>query len=196
MGGPLAFPATAIRSVPSGRIVGRSTTGTGRAELLTAEQLRELCSLYSVSQVDSALAAKVDSASALNQVFSGTITWTGTTAPSGTATTRYSWTRVGKIVFFHFRFSWTVAGTSLTVAQWIFPNDFPIPDITTGQDPGEIYSFVSGGGAGADGLGGINAGFISEARLQIDAGGNPQVRVRFPAHGNGSVYASGVYRCV
>jgi hypothetical protein len=140
-----------------------------------------------------ALAAVVDTASSLDQVFSETITWTGTTAPSGTATTRYSWTRVGKLVFFEFRFHWSVAGTSLTVAQWNLPAGFPAPATMTGQDPGEIYSFVSGG-AGAGSLGGVVAGSIVESRLQLDGSGNPQMRVRFST-GVGALNASGVYRC-
>lgn len=262
MGGPLVLPATSLRGLASGRLVGRSSSGEGRAELLTAEQVRNLCSVYSTSQVDTALSGKVDSsdsrlsdartptshghsqsdvtglvsalaakvessdsrlsdartptthshaqseitgleaalaavvdtASALDQVFSETITWTGTTAPSGTATTRFSWTRVGKLVFFEFRFHWTTAGTSLTVAQWNFPAGFPTPATMTGQDPGEIYSFVSGG-AGAGTLGGVVLGSVVEARLQLDGSGNPQVRVRFST-GLGALNASGVYRCV
>lgn len=216
-----------IGGVPENTILGRRSTGAGVAESLTPAQLRDLCALYSQSQIDTALAgkvntsdsrlsdartptnhqhsqsdisglvadlaAKVDTASAVDQVFSGTITWTGTTAPSGTATTRFSWVRVGKLVFFEFRFSWTVAGSSLTAAQWDLPAGFPAPATMTGQDAGEIYSFVSGG-AGAAVLGGVVSGSILEARLQLDGSNNPQVRLRFST-GVGAMNASGVYRC-
>lgn len=260
MGGPLAFPATAIRSVPSGRIVGRSTTGTGRAELLTAEQLRELCSLYSVSQIDSALAGKVgtsdsrlsdartptahthsqsdvtglsaalsskvdtsdsrlsdartptshthsqdditglaaalasiDTASALDQTFSGTITWTGTTAPSGTATTRYSWVRVGKMVYFCFRFQWTTAGAVLTAAQWARPADMPLPAVETGTGSSEIIAFFSGGAVSSLTIAGNGA--ITESRIQYEADDTVTFRTRFPSTNLMTLIQTGVYRC-
>jgi hypothetical protein len=259
--GALTVLFNRIRQVPSARLLGRTSSGTGACESLTAEQVRTLLSLYSVAQIDSALSGKVgtddarlsnareptshghtqsditgldsalagkvgtsdarlsdartptahshaqsditglatalaavvDTAASLDQVFAETITWTGTTAPSGTATTRYSWTRVGKLVFFEFRFHWTTAGTSLTAAQWQLPAGFPTPANMTGQDAGEIYSFVSGG-AGAGSLGGVVLGSVLEARLQLDGSGNPQVRLRFST-GVGAMNASGVYRC-
>lgn len=228
MGGPLAFPATAIRSVPSGRIVGRSTTGTGRAELLTGEQLRELCSLYSVSQIDSALAGKVgtsdsrlsdartptthqhaqsditglvaalagfvDTASALDQAFSETITWTGTTAPSGTATNRYSWVRVGKIVYFCFRFQWSVAGSGLVTAEWSMPAAMPQPAAETGTENNEVMTMQLSGVA-ASPLQTINHAFAAESRIALDSNANVRFRARFGSTAVMTLIFNGVYRC-
>ncbi len=229
MGGPLVLPATSLRGLASGRLVGRSSSGEGRAELLTAEQVRNLCGVYSTSQVDTALSGKVDSsdsrlsdartptihshsqsdvtglvsalaavvdtASANDQAFSGTITWTGTTAPSGTATTRYSWVRVGKLVFFEFRFSWTTNGSSLTAAVWNLPGDMPVPASQTGQDPSEVLLNIVGSASfGQFEI--ANPGAAVESRLQLDASSVAQARVRFSGTNLGCLSCSGVYRCV
>lgn len=53
--GALATLFSRIRSVPTGRILGRQSSGTGRAEALTAAELRTLASLYSQAEVDAAL---------------------------------------------------------------------------------------------------------------------------------------------
>lgn len=262
MGGPLVLPATSLRGLPSGRLVGRVSSGSGRSELLTADEVRTLCSVYSTSQVDTALSGKVDTsdsrlsdartptthehsqsdvtglvsalagkvdssdsrlsdartptthshaqsditglvaalaavvdtASGNDQAFAGTITWTGTTAPSGTATTRYSWTRVGKLVYFCFRFQWTGAGSTLTAAQWPRPADMPLPAVETGTGASEIIAFFSGGVASSLTIAG-NA-VITESRLQFEADDTVTFRMRFTSTNLMTLIQTGVYRCV
>lgn len=55
--GALATLFSRIRGVPTGRILGRQTSGTGRAEALTAAELRTLASLYSQAEVNQLIAA-------------------------------------------------------------------------------------------------------------------------------------------
>jgi hypothetical protein len=167
--------------VPSGRIVGRSTTGTGRAELLTAEQLRELCSL-------------VDTAESLDQEFTETITWTGTTAPSGTATNRYSWVRVGKLVYFCFRFQWSGAGSGLVTAEWPMPAAMPQPAGETGADNNEVITMQLCGVAFTL-LQTINHAMAAEARIARDSSGNVRFRARFGTTAVMTLIFNGVYRC-
>jgi hypothetical protein len=132
--------------------------------------------------------------SVTDQVFSETITWTGTAAPGGTATTRFQWFRLGNLVFFQFRFEWTSIGTSITAAQFPFPAGFPAPAQMTGQNVSEVLLFANGG-AGTSGLGGSSTGNISEARVQLNASGNLEARIRFAATTLGMLFFSGFYRC-
>lgn len=141
-----------------------------------------------------ALAACVDTAAAVDQAFVGTITWTGTTAPSGTATLRYSWTRVGKLVYFCFRFQWSVAGSTLTAAQWSRPADMPAPAVETGTGASEIIGYHSGGAVSSLTIAGNGA--ITESRLQLEADDTVSFRLRFPSTNLMTLIQTGVYRCV
>jgi hypothetical protein len=140
-----------------------------------------------------ALAAAVDTASALDQTFSGTITWTGTIAPSGTATTRYSWVRVGKLVYFCFRFQWTSGGSTLTAAQWPKPADMPRPAAETGTGASEVIGFFSGGAVSSLTIAGNAA--ITESRVQFEADDTVAFRLRFPSTNLITLIQTGVYRC-
>lgn len=61
--------------------------------------------------------------------YSGTITWTGTTAPSGTETVTYAYTRNGSMVNLFMYYKATVAGTALTQVTFTFPTGVPTPKI-------------------------------------------------------------------
>ena len=63
MGSKVIRNVTKIRKVSTNTLAGRVTSGTGPAEELTATQARSLLSVYTTTQVDSALAGKVDSSS-------------------------------------------------------------------------------------------------------------------------------------
>ena len=160
-------------------IAGLSTTSYGRAFLALADQAALLSLIAS---------------SSLDQAFSETITWTGTTAPSGTATTRHSWYQIGKLVHFSFRFEWTVAGSALTAAQWPFPSGFPAIATMTGQDNSEVVSMGSCV-AGNMSLGGTSSGNQLEGRIQLTSGGAMEARCRFGSTGVGTLIFNGVYRC-
>jgi len=60
-------------------------------------------------------------------VFTGGITWTGTTAPSGTTSHSYNWQRVGNLVTLNVTLFYQNAGTALTSVVMDFMNDFPTP---------------------------------------------------------------------
>ena len=65
--------------------------------------------------------------SATDAAYTGTVSFTGTTAPSGTATLRYTWSQVGNLVTFRFDFHYTTASGGLNSIFWDFPSDMPQP---------------------------------------------------------------------
>lgn len=59
--------------------------------------------------------------------YSGTITWTGTTAPSGTTNHSYRWTRIGSVVTLNISIVYQTAGSGLTAVVVPIPSDAPTP---------------------------------------------------------------------
>ena len=64
--------------------------------------------------------------------YSGSITWTGTTAPSGTTNHTYSWNQVGKLVTIRINLIYSVAGSTLTQVACALPSDCPTPEVPSG----------------------------------------------------------------
>jgi hypothetical protein len=62
-----------------------------------------------------------------NQTYAGTITWTGTTAPSGTTNHRYRWVQIGKQVSLTISLNYGTAGSALTAVKLTLPADCPNP---------------------------------------------------------------------
>lgn len=60
-------------------------------------------------------------------VYTGGITWTGITAPSGTTSHSYNWQRVGNLVTLNVTLFYQNTGTALTSVVMDFMNDFPTP---------------------------------------------------------------------
>lgn len=60
-------------------------------------------------------------------VFTGGITWTGTTAPSGTTSHSYNWQKVGNLVTLNVTLFYQNTGTALTSVVMDFMNNFPTP---------------------------------------------------------------------
>lgn len=54
-----------------------------------------------------------------------TITFTGTTAPSGASTLSQWWLRVGDTVFYKFMITYATASTATTIVTLSFPSEFP-----------------------------------------------------------------------
>jgi hypothetical protein len=75
------------------------------------------------------------------QSFTGTLTWTGTTAPSGTTNLRYRWQQLGNIVWFTFNFNYATSGNGLTAATWDIPTDMPTPTAITGLNAASNLSY-------------------------------------------------------
>ena len=66
------------------------------------------------------------------QTYSGSITWTGTTSPSGTTNHSYVWTRVGKQVTLKIWLNYATAGSALTQVAMDLPVDLPVPYVPAG----------------------------------------------------------------
>lgn len=66
------------------------------------------------------------------QTYTGTITWTGTTAPSGATNHTYNWIRVGNLVTLKITLVYATTGTSLTAVLVTLPTDCPTPLKPTG----------------------------------------------------------------
>jgi hypothetical protein len=59
--------------------------------------------------------------------YTGTITWTGTTAPSGATNHSYRWTRIGKMVTLNIELVYATNGGAITALQIDLPSDCPAP---------------------------------------------------------------------
>lgn len=103
------------------------------------------------------------------QSYTGTITWTGTTAPSGTSNFTYNWTRVGNLVTLNIQLNYQTSGSALTQVLMTLPTDCPTPKVPTGL--GVANDFLYGG------VGYMNStlstpGGISRAGLKVNAAAN------------------------
>jgi hypothetical protein len=81
------------------------------------------------------------------QTYSGTVTFTGTTAPSGTATNTYQWAQVGKLVTLRINLLYATTGAAITLAAMPLPADCPTPLSPAGFSGGtnlNILCFGSG----------------------------------------------------
>lgn len=59
--------------------------------------------------------------------YTGTITWTGSTAPSGATNHSYRWTRIGKMVTLNIMLVYATNGGAITALQIDLPSDCPAP---------------------------------------------------------------------
>jgi hypothetical protein len=66
------------------------------------------------------------------QVYTGTITWTGTTAPSGATNHTYNWIRIGNLVTLKITLVYATTGAALTAVNVTLPTDCPTPLKPTG----------------------------------------------------------------
>jgi len=107
------------------------------------------------------------------QTYSGTIAWTGTTAPSGTATHSYRWSQVGKLVTLRITLIYSVAGLALTSVNCTLPTDCPTPEIPTGSSANGSFLYE---GSGTLSTAVVNAGMSATinggiSELKINSGG-------------------------
>jgi len=89
------------KSIPSYSILANNTAAAAN---VTAQQFRDTSGTYS-----------------------GTITWTGTTAPSGATNHSYRLTQVGKCVTIHIALVYATNGATLTAVQMTLPAGAPTP---------------------------------------------------------------------
>ena len=64
--------------------------------------------------------------------YTGTIAWTGTTAPSGATNHSYRWTRIGKQVTLNVNLVYATNGGALTALVFDLPSDCPTPSEPAG----------------------------------------------------------------
>ena len=62
----------------------------------------------------------------------GTLTWTATTAPSGTVVKNYRWARIGKSVTLTCNINASIAGAAVASLAFDLPADCPLPAAITG----------------------------------------------------------------
>jgi hypothetical protein len=78
------------------------------------------------------------------KAYTGTITWTGTTAPSGTTNHTYQWSQIGKLVFLRINLDYSVVGAALTQLIMTLPSDCPTPLIPTNVGATHVIVYCSG----------------------------------------------------
>jgi hypothetical protein len=107
------------------------------------------------------------------KAYTGSIVWTGTTAPSGTTNHSYRWSQVGKLVTLRITLIYSVAGTALTAVTCALPSDLPAPEAPTGSTANSSYLYEGSGtlstGVITPGMSATINGGISE--LKINSGG-------------------------
>jgi hypothetical protein len=78
------------------------------------------------------------------KAYTGTITWTGTTAPSGTTNHTYQWSQIGKLVFLRINLDYATVGAALTQLIMTLPSDCPTPLIPTNVGATHVIVYCSG----------------------------------------------------
>lgn len=100
------------------------------------------------------------------QTYSGSISWTGTTPPSGATQHSYSWIQIGNCVSFYVCLVYATAGATLSQVAFALPSDMPTPlkpdGITAVTD---IIAMCSGQLSASNGL----SSNIARAALRIDS---------------------------
>lgn len=134
--------------------------------------------------------------------FSETITWTGTTAPSGTATHAFMWRRVLKQIFVLIRMKWSTAGSALTAMEFPLPSGFPslgtLSSIVSNLGNSEIFLPMNANvGVSTTPLRGQSGdtSAITEARIQTDSLGVPICRISFSSRAVSGVAFAGWIPC-
>jgi hypothetical protein len=86
--------------------------------------------------------------------YTGTITWTGTTAPTTPTINYYQWQQTGKMVRLQLFVYYTNAGSALTAVTMTLPSDCPAPDISmfTSGATAILYNGTGGLGTSASAL--------------------------------------------
>lgn len=102
------------------------------------------------------------------QAYSSTITFTGTTAPSGTASNTYQWTQIGKLVTLRMNFSYASAGNAITALSMPLPTDCPAPLVPSGFTGASNLLYI--GNAYAQGtLNTFGAGTTARSVIRVNA---------------------------
>lgn len=82
---------------------------------------------------------------ATEATYSGSITWSGTSAPSGSTNHSYKWTRIGNMVVLTITLVYGSAGSAVTTVQMDLPNDCPAPDEPDSLNSASEFLYVGTG---------------------------------------------------
>jgi hypothetical protein len=107
----------------------------------------------------------------VEQVYNDTITWTGTTPPSGTATNTYQWVQTGKLVTLRMNFAYGFQGTSITLLSMPLPSDCPMPLVPSGFSGASNLLYI-GNAYTQSTLNTFGAASTSRSVLRINAANN------------------------
>jgi hypothetical protein len=105
------------------------------------------------------------------KAYTGTITWTGTTAPSGSTNHTYQWSQIGKIVFLRINLDYASAGAALTQVLLTLPTDCPTPLVPTNVAATNVIVYGSGALSGAKTLATPTTLTPGFAGLRVNAAG-------------------------
>jgi hypothetical protein len=81
----------------------------------------------------------------IDTTYTGSITWTGTTAPSGTPNHRISATRTGKRVEVTIWLSYSTPGSAVSAVSMEYPSWLPQPKIPSGYGGANAWLYTSSG---------------------------------------------------
>jgi hypothetical protein len=122
--------------------------------------------------------------------YSGTITWTGTTAPSGATNHSYRLTQVGKCVTIYIALVYATNGSTLTALQVTLPTGAPTPIQPTGITSANSIIYP------------LSAQFSSSANVVANAGIRGALRNNASANGfelyltfSGTAIANAIITC-
>lgn len=123
------------QGVPTGGATGQLLTKTGGADYAAAWQdINGQAALNSISGTNNRFLARQSGVwtplvyqDSGVQTLGTTITWTGTTAPSGSTNHYYWWTQLDKMVQLWVVLNYATASTATTQVQVAWPSDVPLP---------------------------------------------------------------------
>lgn len=97
-----------------------------------------------------------------NQTYSGTIVWTGTTAPSSTTQHTYSLSQIGNLVTLTINLAYATAGNAITAVAVELPSTAPTPTLPASVSvAGEVLNYGNGMLAVAETIPTTNAAFCA-----------------------------------
>jgi len=103
--------------------------------------------------------------------YSGTPTFTGTTAPSGTTNHTYRWVQVGKQVTVWVNLVFGTAGSAITACTIPFPSTLPTPASPTGISGANAILYTGSGSIQVDGVT-LPSGSTFVSAIQINSSNN------------------------
>jgi hypothetical protein len=102
--------------------------------------------------------------------YSGTITWTGTTAPSGAESHTFNWQQIGNLVQLNLNLHYATGGSGLTAVVISLPSDLPNPIKPTGFDGASERLYIGSGRLASSDSGALAS--TNECFLRSNSGNN------------------------